>query len=220
MCNVLDTYSWYCHKSHWNCESQISQERREALPSPFTGGWLHMCSFKKMHYSLTSCQLYFLVPLSFSVSWCVGQPVPLWTRYAQFLISCLSKVKLWKPFTLAHLLALSHMHVTYQFSLKTVCDSFGEARIFGGSARPTLISQCTDASKTKLITAKCRNRQQVGGLSLLRTRFKTPRNHRKTHFHQQQQKLHLPLNNSSLDFQFLDAWVSLCHYEHVMPSFW
>ena len=51
-CNVLDTYSWYCHKSHWNCESQISQERGAALPSHFTGGWLHMCSFKKMHYSL------------------------------------------------------------------------------------------------------------------------------------------------------------------------
>ena len=27
-------------------ESQISQERRAALPSPFTGGWLHMCSLK------------------------------------------------------------------------------------------------------------------------------------------------------------------------------
>ena len=28
-------------------ESQFFQERRAALPSPFTGGWLHMCSFRK-----------------------------------------------------------------------------------------------------------------------------------------------------------------------------
>ena len=56
-----------CNVQHFvtnHIESQISQERRAALPSPFTGGWLHMCSLKKMHYSLTSCQLYFLVPLS------------------------------------------------------------------------------------------------------------------------------------------------------------
>ena len=57
MCNVQ-------HLVTNHTESQISQEQRAALPSPFTGGWLHMCSFKKMHYSLTSCQLYFLVPLS------------------------------------------------------------------------------------------------------------------------------------------------------------
>ena len=52
-------------------ECQISQERRAALPSPITGAWLHMLIQKmhymfiqKMRYSLTSCQLYFLVPLS------------------------------------------------------------------------------------------------------------------------------------------------------------
>ena len=57
MCNVQ-------HLVTNHTESQVSQERRAALPSPFTGGWLHMCSFRKMHYSLTSCQLYFLVTLS------------------------------------------------------------------------------------------------------------------------------------------------------------
>ena len=58
MCNVQ-------HLVTNHTESQISQEWRAALPSPFTGGWLHMCSLKKkMHYSLTACQLYFLVPPS------------------------------------------------------------------------------------------------------------------------------------------------------------
>ena len=45
MCNVQ-------HIVTNHTESQISQEWRAALPSPFNGGWL------------TSCQLYFLVPLS------------------------------------------------------------------------------------------------------------------------------------------------------------
>ena len=40
MCNVQ-------HLVTNHTESQISQERRAALPSPFTGGWLHMCSSKK-----------------------------------------------------------------------------------------------------------------------------------------------------------------------------
>ena len=39
MCNVQ-------HLVTNHTESQISQEWRAALPSPFTGGWLHMCSFK------------------------------------------------------------------------------------------------------------------------------------------------------------------------------
>ena len=73
-CMISSTVMWACcnvyvqHIVTNHTESQISQERRAALPSPFTGGWLHMCSFKKkkkkMHYSLTFCQLYFLVPLS------------------------------------------------------------------------------------------------------------------------------------------------------------
>ena len=47
-------------------KSQISQERRAVLPSPFTGRCLHMCSLKKCitHSQVTTCQLYFLVPLS------------------------------------------------------------------------------------------------------------------------------------------------------------
>ena len=58
MCNVQ-------HLVTNHIEGQISREQWEALPSPFTGGWLHMCSFKKcLIYSLTSCQLYFLVLLS------------------------------------------------------------------------------------------------------------------------------------------------------------
>ena len=40
MCNVQ-------HIVTNHTEIQISQERRAALPSPFTGRWLHMCSFKK-----------------------------------------------------------------------------------------------------------------------------------------------------------------------------
>ena len=67
-CLISSTVIWACcnvqHLVTNHTESQISQERRAALPSPFTGGWLHMCSLKKMHYLLTSCQLYFLVPLS------------------------------------------------------------------------------------------------------------------------------------------------------------
>ena len=39
MCNVQ-------HLVTNHTESQISQEQRAALPSPFTGGWLPMCSFK------------------------------------------------------------------------------------------------------------------------------------------------------------------------------
>ena len=56
MCNVE-------HIVTNHTESQIYQEQRATLPSPFTGGSLHV-SIQKMHYSLTSCQLYFLVPLS------------------------------------------------------------------------------------------------------------------------------------------------------------
>ena len=41
---------------------QIYWERKAALPSPFTSGWLYMF-IQKMHYSFTSCQL-FLAPLS------------------------------------------------------------------------------------------------------------------------------------------------------------
>ena len=46
-------YAWVvamCNGQHIvtnHTESQISQEWRAALPSPFIGGWLHMCSFKK-----------------------------------------------------------------------------------------------------------------------------------------------------------------------------
>ena len=52
--------------NHTKTKSQISQEQRAALPSPFTGGCLHMCSLKKCitHSQVTTCQLYFLVPLS------------------------------------------------------------------------------------------------------------------------------------------------------------
>ena len=39
MCNIQ-------HLVTNHTESRISQERRAALPSPFTGGWLHMCSSK------------------------------------------------------------------------------------------------------------------------------------------------------------------------------
>ena len=56
MCNVQ-------HIVTNHIAGQISQEWRAALPSPFTGGWLHVF-IQKMHYSLASCQLYFLVPLS------------------------------------------------------------------------------------------------------------------------------------------------------------
>ena len=38
-----------CNVQHFvtnHTESQISQEWRAALPSPFTGRWLHMCSLK------------------------------------------------------------------------------------------------------------------------------------------------------------------------------
>ena len=69
-CMISSTVMWACcNVQHFitnHTESQISQEWRAALPSPFTGGWLHMCSFIKMHYSLTSCQLYILVPVLFS----------------------------------------------------------------------------------------------------------------------------------------------------------
>ena len=41
---------------------QIYWERKAALPSPFTSGWLYRF-IQKMHYSFTSCQL-FLAPLS------------------------------------------------------------------------------------------------------------------------------------------------------------
>ena len=40
LCNVQ-------HNVTNHIESQISCKRRAALPSPFTGGWLHMCTFKK-----------------------------------------------------------------------------------------------------------------------------------------------------------------------------
>ena len=49
-----------CNVQHFvtnHSESQISQEQRAALPSPFTG--VHL---KKITH--TSCQLYVLVPLS------------------------------------------------------------------------------------------------------------------------------------------------------------
>ena len=39
-----------------------NEEQHCLLPSP--RGWLHMCLLKKMQYSFTSFQLYFLVPLS------------------------------------------------------------------------------------------------------------------------------------------------------------
>ena len=67
ICMISSTVMWACcnvqHLVTNNTESQISQEQRAALPSPFTGGWLHMCSLKKKSL-LTSCQFNFLVPLS------------------------------------------------------------------------------------------------------------------------------------------------------------
>ena len=50
---ISSTVMWACcnvniqHFVTNHTESQISQERIAALPSPFTGGWLHMCSLKK-----------------------------------------------------------------------------------------------------------------------------------------------------------------------------
>ena len=57
MCNVQ-------HLVTNHTQSQISQERRAALPSPFTAWMTSHVFIKKMQYSFTSFQLYFLVPLS------------------------------------------------------------------------------------------------------------------------------------------------------------
>ena len=58
-CNVLCSTS--CHKSHW--KSNFSGTKSSTAFS--LHWWMTSHVFiKKMHYSLTSCQLYFLVPLS------------------------------------------------------------------------------------------------------------------------------------------------------------
>ena len=64
MCNVQ-------HLVTNHTESQISQERRAALPSPFTGGWLHMYSFKKCitHSHPVNFIFQYLCPLFLHTFW-------------------------------------------------------------------------------------------------------------------------------------------------------
>ena len=64
MCNVQ-------HIVTDHTASQISQERRAALPSPLTGGWFHMCSFKKSitHSHPVNVIFSYLCPLFLHTFW-------------------------------------------------------------------------------------------------------------------------------------------------------
>ena len=68
-CMISSRVMWaYCHKSHWR--SNFS-EGRAALPSPFNGGWLHMCSFRKYitHSHPVNFIFLYLCPLFLHTFW-------------------------------------------------------------------------------------------------------------------------------------------------------
>ena len=73
MCNVQ-------HIVTNHTESQISQERRAALPSPFSGGWLHMCSFKKCttHSYPVSFIFWYHCPLFLHTFWHYQKYTKIW----------------------------------------------------------------------------------------------------------------------------------------------
>ena len=74
-CMISSTVMWACCNIQYlvtnHTESQISQEKRAALPSPFTGGWLHMCSFKKCiaHSHPVNFIFKYLCPLFLDTFW-------------------------------------------------------------------------------------------------------------------------------------------------------